>query len=191
MKGGRSDGFTLIEVLVALSLVAMMGVIAWRGLDYVAEQRSRMDAEVKSTERVLRTLAQIERDVTQRIPDSLFADSYGSSSTQSLALDVASDKLGRVQLRVLRRHPTLPDVQTIVYFVENGQLVRRIDAHRAAAASDGTVLLEAVQGVEVRFLAGGRWVEPELLAAATARATAIEVVIELGVGERYVELVQL
>ncbi|MCJ9713657.1 prepilin-type N-terminal cleavage/methylation domain-containing protein, partial [Bordetella hinzii] len=35
----RQQGFTLIEVLVAISLMALVSVIAWRGLQHVADAR--------------------------------------------------------------------------------------------------------------------------------------------------------
>ena len=59
MSARRTAGFTLVEILVAISLLAVLGVMAWRGLDHVVAQRAHVDADTADTDRVLRTLAQI------------------------------------------------------------------------------------------------------------------------------------
>ena len=39
----RAAGFTLIEMLVAITLMSLMGVVCWRGLAYVANQRTSIE----------------------------------------------------------------------------------------------------------------------------------------------------
>ena len=39
---GASRGFTLLEVLIALSLMAVLAVLGWRGLDSVLVTRERL-----------------------------------------------------------------------------------------------------------------------------------------------------
>ena len=191
MRARGQGGFTLVEILVALSLLALVGLISWRGLDHVAGQRARADAETLAADRVLRTLAQIERDFGQRIPDALFVRSQGVGSVLPLALQVATDEEGQVRLRVLRRYPGLRGARDVTYDVEDFLLVRRLAAEDASGNADTVPLLDAVLRLGVRFLVEGQWVEPRLLQSTGRRATAIELAIEREDGERYVQVLQL
>ena len=64
-------GFTLVELLVAIALLGILGVISWRGLDYVAGQRARADRDTEDLGRILRVMEQIGRDLEQRVPEDL------------------------------------------------------------------------------------------------------------------------
>ncbi len=60
---GRPCGFTLIEVLVALSIMAVLATMAWQGIDGMARSRDVSNAAVEGTLRINTTLAQWERDL--------------------------------------------------------------------------------------------------------------------------------
>jgi general secretion pathway protein J len=191
MNSHGRGGFTLVEVLVALSLLAIVGLIAWRGLDHVSAQRARADADTAATDRMLRTLAQIDRDLGQRIPDALFAGRYSASGVLPLALQVATDEEGRVRLRVLRRLPGALGVRYVTYAVEGSKLMRYLAAEDAKRDPDAVLMLDAVRRMDVRFLVAGQWAASRLVQNARSRATAIEFAIERESGERYVEVLQL
>src|SRR5476651_151608 len=59
-------GFTLIEVMVAIMLMAVVSLMAWRGLDSVTRADSHLQASTEQTETLLRALNQLERDVALR-----------------------------------------------------------------------------------------------------------------------------
>src|SRR5690606_31626694 len=59
------QGFTLIEVLVALVLLALLSLIAWRGLDAVQHASARVDAQAEETLALLRAWGQLERDLNR------------------------------------------------------------------------------------------------------------------------------
>ncbi|MCJ8202933.1 type II secretion system protein GspJ [Pseudomonas sp. RGM2987] len=62
----RQTGFTLLEVMVAILLMAVVSLIAWRGLDSVTRADSHLQANTEQTEALLRVLNQLERDVELR-----------------------------------------------------------------------------------------------------------------------------
>jgi general secretion pathway protein J len=59
--GGR--GFTLIELLVAAALLAVLAVLAWRGLDTVLGARQRLVAASSDLRAVTLALAQFDEDL--------------------------------------------------------------------------------------------------------------------------------
>lgn len=64
MKRRRStQGFTLVEVLVALTLMAAMAVMAWRGIDAMLRSREISQASLLRSERLHTVLAQWEQDL--------------------------------------------------------------------------------------------------------------------------------
>ena len=65
----RSAGFTLVEVLVALLLMAILSGMAWQGLDGVLRARQSSLQSVESTTRLATVLTQWEQDL-QAVQDS-------------------------------------------------------------------------------------------------------------------------
>ena len=61
----RSTGFTLVEVLVALVLMAVMAMMAWRGVDAMARSRDISQASIESTARLQTVMAQLQQDLAQ------------------------------------------------------------------------------------------------------------------------------
>jgi general secretion pathway protein J len=57
------SGFTLVEVLVALSLMAVLAGMAWQGLDGIARARTISQERVEQTLRLNTVLAQWEQDL--------------------------------------------------------------------------------------------------------------------------------
>ena len=56
-------GFTLVEVLVALLVLALMAGMAWQGVDGIARARSASQAQLEQTLRLNTVLAQWEKDL--------------------------------------------------------------------------------------------------------------------------------
>lgn len=59
---GLAAGFTLVEVLVALAIMAVLAGLAWRGLDGMLRARDVSQQSVESTARLNTVLAQWEQD---------------------------------------------------------------------------------------------------------------------------------
>ena len=94
----RARGFTLVEVLVALAVMALLAALAWPALDGVLRAREEGRASIDRTMRLLTVLAQFETDLRMlQMDDTLPA---------ALAFD------GRT-LRLLRR--TGPGLQLVAW----------------------------------------------------------------------------
>ncbi|WP_197513462.1 PulJ/GspJ family protein [Bordetella bronchialis] len=64
-------GFTLIEVLVAIALLAIVSVLAWRGLDSVVRTRDHVRRDAERDDALIRVLGQLQRDMQMRAPDTV------------------------------------------------------------------------------------------------------------------------
>jgi general secretion pathway protein J len=59
----KTRGFTLVEVLVALVVMAVLASMAWRGIDGIARSRSIANQRLEHTLRLNTVLAQWEHDL--------------------------------------------------------------------------------------------------------------------------------
>ena len=59
----RQTGFTLIEVMVAIMLMAIVSLMAWRGLDSIARASAHLEDSTEQGAALLRALNQLERDI--------------------------------------------------------------------------------------------------------------------------------
>jgi general secretion pathway protein J len=84
-----SRGFTLVEVMVALFIMAVLAGMAWRGIDGIARTRESAQARMEQTLRMSTVLAQWERDLT-----SLYDDA-STEVVPALAFDGANVRLLR------------------------------------------------------------------------------------------------
>ena len=58
-----SAGFTLVEVLVALVVMATMAAMAWRGIDALVRSRETAQGHLAQTARLQTVMAQWELDL--------------------------------------------------------------------------------------------------------------------------------
>ena len=86
----RMAGFTLVEVLVAMMVMAIMAGMAWQGVDGIVRARDASQGRLEQTLRMNTVIAQWEQDLAS-IQDS-------SAVPQALSCDGAS-------VRLIRRTP--------------------------------------------------------------------------------------
>lgn len=87
----RIPGFTLVEVLIALFVMAIMAGMAWRGVDGIVRSRDAAQSRLEQTLRLNTVMAQWEQDLAS-VQDS-------SVVPQALSCDGAT-------VRISRRTPT-------------------------------------------------------------------------------------
>jgi len=73
----RHAGFTLVEVLVALMVMALLAVMAWQGVDGILRTRQASQTRLDQVLRLNTVLAQFEQDLhelqdTQVVPALAF-----------------------------------------------------------------------------------------------------------------------
>jgi len=63
MRATRHRGFTLVEVLVALVIMAIMSLMAWQGVDGIVRARDSNQVRLEQTLRLETVIAQWEQDL--------------------------------------------------------------------------------------------------------------------------------
>jgi general secretion pathway protein J len=102
----RARGFTLIEVMVALVIMAVLSGMAWQGIDTMLRSRAINQASVDRTLRLSSVLGQWEQDLRSI---------HTTTSAPDLVFDGSS-------LRMTRR--TGDGVQVVVWALREGRLQR-------------------------------------------------------------------
>jgi general secretion pathway protein J len=111
----RIRGFTLVELLVAISILGLVAVLGWRGLDGIVRARANLTDQMEVTRGMQLAFAQMQSDAEHLAG----ADLVGNRATL-----VAED--GRLTLvRTVFLENTASRVQVIAYRLVNGVLLRR------------------------------------------------------------------
>ena len=101
-------GFTLIEVLVALALMALVSLISWRGLASVSSARDWIESQAEDTDAIVRSLGQLGRDVELSYDGPVFDPVGGDTVALSAGVRLLRPPSGGAVLEILRPHPDSP-----------------------------------------------------------------------------------
>ncbi|MCK6190591.1 MULTISPECIES: type II secretion system protein GspJ [unclassified Pseudomonas] len=146
-------GFTLIEVMVAIMLMALVSLIAWRGLDSVTRADQHLQASTEQTEALLRALNQMQRDISLRASVELTAPKNDVEGLAAVTIR-SSDSKG-FRLDVIRSAPVPGDgLQRVRWWLKGDNLYRAAaparDRFPLPAARDAVVVLAGVSDLQVR-----------------------------------------
>ncbi|MDJ0872144.1 MAG: type II secretion system minor pseudopilin GspJ [Gammaproteobacteria bacterium] len=176
-------GFTLLELLMALLVFAIMSVLAYGGLRSVLDASASAGAHVDRLTGLQRTFTVLSRDIEQ-LADRGIRDEYGDRQPP---LRVGENELLLELTRAGWRNPagqTRSTLQRVGYRLEEGTLYRlywsELDRALESKANEAQ-LLDGVNEVTLRFLDQAlAWhAEWPPLGSDGARLTAVEVVLEL------------
>ncbi|MFL6719007.1 MAG: prepilin-type N-terminal cleavage/methylation domain-containing protein [Burkholderiaceae bacterium] len=115
-RAGRFQrGLTLIELLIAITVLAVVAVLGWRGLDSIVRSRIALTAEMERTRGVQLAFAQMERDCANIVsPDT----AYGHPP-----LAVQQQRVILIRRVATENQPVR--LQIVSYRVRDGVLYRR------------------------------------------------------------------
>jgi general secretion pathway protein J len=115
-----STGFTLLELLVALSIFSIVAVLAYGGLDSVLEQRIQTEDSAERLAALQKAYLIIQRDIEQLVPRTI-RNEFGDHSP---ALSGSTEfQLTRGGWQNPLQYPR-STLQRVGYALEDGELVR-------------------------------------------------------------------
>jgi general secretion pathway protein J len=188
------QGFTLVEVLVATAVFAIMSALAWGGLNAVIRARVALVAEQQDFSRTLRAVGALERDL-QAVVARPVRGNYGETlpALRGDADHIELTRLGYASPLVEARSA----LERVVY-QQDGKDLRRgryaVLDRAAASLPELSSVRDRLRRFHLRYLDGeGRWLDawPRRDDPPEALPRAVEFRLEIdGVGEitRLVEL---
>ncbi|MBE9560812.1 MAG: type II secretion system minor pseudopilin GspJ [Proteobacteria bacterium] len=187
----KQQGFTLLELLIASIIFAIMAIMAYGGLANVMDNSKASQTALKRLQQIQQSVSVLNRDLLQILPRAV-RDEYGNvqpalSAGNNIDNLVEFTRGGRVNPANLLRSTLL----RVAYRFDDEKLLRlqwpQLDNAPGVEAKQ-TILIDDVENVSIRFLdQNGEWQEqwPPLNAddgsntGNTTGPTAIEVVLQL------------
>jgi general secretion pathway protein J len=152
----RSQGFTLLEVLVAMAIFAVIGIMAMGGYNELSRQSERLKESMQRVRAIQLAVMRLTQDFAELEPRPV-RDPLGANSEPALF----ADDRGQTLVQLTRAGWSNPaaiqrsTMQRVAYRMENGKLYRDYWAvlDRTLASEPVEVeLLDRVRDVRLRFL---------------------------------------
>jgi len=157
----KARGFTLLEILLAISLLAMVSVAAFLGLNSIITGKGAIEGSSKRLAAVQRAFMQIQRDLSQMSPRAV-----RDESGRPLGALIYNPDLGLLEFSrdgwLAPKDGERAAIVRVLYTFGNSTLSRRqfrsLDRAPGGEQPQGRVLLTDIDSFEIRLLdAGGEW----------------------------------
>ncbi len=114
----RNKGLTLVELLVAISVLGFVAVLGWRGLDSIVRARIALTSDLEQTRGMQLAFAQMQSDCAHLVSPAILPN--------RVPLAVEQGRLTLVRTVFADNQPSR--LQVITYRVKDGVLTRRESA---------------------------------------------------------------
>jgi len=163
----KAKGLTLIELLVAISVLGFIAVLGWRGLDTIVRTRLALNKDLEQTRGMQLAFSQLENDCEHIADPSIIPN--------KLSIAIGQDRIALVRTVNAEHQPTL--LKVISYRVIDSTLIReesiatrdlrKLDNDWLAATNDlvanssthnpSIVLQKEVSSMTTRLWSTGNW----------------------------------
>jgi general secretion pathway protein J len=173
-SASKQQGFTLIEVLIAMALTVVVASIAYSGLSAVLDSLDQTRQAMNRTSELSKALRMISRDVNQSVNRSI-RDELGFTEPAMIGGDSYRGMLGLTRSGWMSMGSTpRSHLERVYYYLDDNTLYRmrstvldrsyRLDPDNPTVPGDGAVaMLEGVTRFDVVFLS------PELISSLPSR----------------------
>ncbi len=151
----RQRGFTLLEIIIAVGIFAVVSALAYGGLNSILRASQHTQAASQALQRLQLAMSLIHQDLTQVV----FRPITNEFGEQEPALFTPQD--ATLALSFTRRgwknpaNQTRATLQRVAYALEDGQLYRQYWFHLDRAPNEQPIrmpLLKGVSELKLRFL---------------------------------------
>jgi len=151
----RREGFTLLELLVALAVFSLVSIMAYSGLRTVLQSKQQTEQRALRIQQLQSAVLMLERDLGQFTPRAI-RDEYGDEQPA-----LSSSDYGPIRLEFTHggwQNPTAStrsNLQRVAYGIEDEQLIRLswTELDRAQGSEPyRAVLLEKVRELNLRYM---------------------------------------
>lgn len=182
-------GFTLVEVMIAIALMAVLAVMAWRGLDSVSRANDQLEDRTERVARLLRALDQFERDVALRATTELPVPAT-AAVLLPVAMQARQPNGAPFVVEIVRTAPAAPGQwQRVQWWVRGDVLYRAagpvsaVFPLQAPEPADRVAVLDGVATFQLRAWEPGLgWRRLPGVAPARAPATGVELLLAVSAG---------
>lgn len=146
----KAQGFTLVELLVALFVFSLLSAFAYRAINTMVKTGDAVEAEMTALSNVQRAVQTIERDLRQKAVPVI-------ATTDTEAIDNTNADPSQLELTIIANSATSakPTLKRIRYSLKDKNLIKETWVNNKASSEtpdDVAVLLKNVSKVEFAAL---------------------------------------